>query len=207
MAFLGSPSKVSTPFVLDESFFLEKESAATFSVNGKLYFNFVVNKIGEEMNEKKINIGDNAPDFCLLDQDEKETCLSNYQGKNVILYFYPKDNTPGCSLEAIMFTKYKNEFEKLNTTILGVSKDSCNSHRKFIENKKINLTLISDTEKEIHKKYGVWKLKKFMGKELLGTIRTTFLIDTKGIIKKIWSNVRVKGHVEKVLEEVKKLKY
>lgn len=104
-----------------------------------------------------------------------------------------------------MFTKYREEFEKLNTTIIGISKDSCSSHRKFIENKKLNLTLISDTDKEIHEKYGVWRLKKFMGKEFLGTIRTTFLIDITGKIKQIWNNVRVKGHVEKVLEEVQKL--
>ena len=158
------------------------------------------------MNNQKLKIGDYAPDFCLPDQDEKEICLSNYKGKNIVLYFYPKDNTPGCSLEAMMFTKYKNEFEKFNTTILGISKDSCSSHRKFIENKNLNLTLISDTEKEIHKKFGVWDLKKYMGKEFMGTIRTTFLIDTEGIITKIWGNVKVKGHVEEVLEEVKKLK-
>jgi len=103
------------------------------------------------MNEQKLNIGDQAPDFCLPNQDEKKICLSNYNGKNVVLYFYPKDNTPGCSLEAMMFTKYKAEFEKLNTTILGISKDSCSSHRKFIENKKLNLTLISDSEKKVKK--------------------------------------------------------
>jgi len=157
------------------------------------------------MDETKLNIGDKAPDFCLLDQDKKEICLKDYEGKNIILYFYPKDNTPGCSLEAMMFTKYKPEFEKLNTTIIGVSKDSCDSHRKFIKNKNLNLTLISDEDKEINEKYGVWKPKKFMGKEFLGTIRTTFLISKEGIIKKIWDNVKVKGHVEELLDEVKKL--
>ena len=157
------------------------------------------------MDETKLNIGDKAPDFCLLDQDKKEICLKDYEGKNIILYFYQKDNTPGCSLEAMMFTKYKPEFEKLNTTIIGVSKDSCDSHRKFIKNKNLNLTLISDEDKEINEKYGVWKPKKFMGKEFLGTIRTTFLISKEGIIKKIWDNVKVKGHVEEVLDEVKKL--
>ena len=158
-----------------------------------------------KMKETKLKIGDNAPNFCLLNQDEKEICLEDYKGKNVVLYFYPKDNTPGCSMEAMMFTKYKPEFEKYNTTILGVSKDSCSSHRKFIENKNLNLTLISDENKEIHEKYGVWRLKKFMGKEFLGTIRTTFLIDDIGKIKNIWNNVKVKGHVEEVLENVKNL--
>ncbi len=156
------------------------------------------------MNEK-LKEGDSAPDFCLPNQDNANVCLKDYQGKNVILYFYPKDNTPGCSLEAMMFTKYKPEFENLNTTVLGVSKDSCESHRKFIEKKNLNLTLISDEDKEIHEKYGVWRLKKFMGKEFLGTIRTTFLINSEGRITKIWDKVKVKNHVEEVLNEVKKL--
>jgi peroxiredoxin Q/BCP len=108
-------------------------------------------------------------------------------------------------MEAMMFTKYKPEFEKHNTTILGISKDSCESHRKFIEKKNLNLTLISDSEKKIHEKYGVWRLKKFMGKEFLGTIRTTFLIDKNGVIQKKWDNVKVNGHVEQVLNGVKKL--
>jgi peroxiredoxin Q/BCP len=157
------------------------------------------------MTEIKLNIGDNAPDFCLKNQDEKEICLKNYKGKNVILYFYPKDNTPGCSIEAMTFTKYREEFEKNNTIILGVSKDSCTSHKKFIENKNLNITLISDEEKEIHESYGVWRMKKFMGKEFMGTIRTTFLIDSTGKIRKIWDNVKVKGHVEEVLDRVKEL--
>ena len=157
------------------------------------------------MNNIKLKVGDIAPDFCLLNQDEKEICLKDFKGKNVILYFYHKDNTPGCSLEAMMFTKYKPDFEKLHTTVIGVSKDSCNSHKKFIKNKNLNITLISDTEKEIHKKYGVWRLKKFIGREFLGTIRTTFLIDSDEIIKKIWDNVKVKGHVEEVFKAVKNL--
>jgi peroxiredoxin Q/BCP len=153
----------------------------------------------------KLNIGDIAPDFCLKNQDEEQICLNDYKGKNVVLYFYPKDNTPGCSLEAMTFTKYKEDFKKYNTTIIGVSKDSCESHRKFIENKNLNITLISDSEKEIQESYGVWRLKKFMGREFLGTIRSTFLIDSEGIIIKIWDKVKVKGHVEDVLDEVIKL--
>ncbi|PNX49117.1 MAG: thioredoxin-dependent thiol peroxidase [Thermoplasmata archaeon M9B1D] len=154
----------------------------------------------------RLKEGDIAPDFCMPDQNEKKVCLKDYKGKNIVLYFYPKDNTPGCSLEAMMFTKYKPEFEKNKTTILGVSKDTCDSHRKFIEKKNLNLTLISDIDKEIQKKYGVWRLKKFMGKEFVGTIRTTFLIDSNGKIKKIWDKVKVQGHAEQVLDEVKKLK-
>jgi thioredoxin-dependent peroxiredoxin len=158
------------------------------------------------MTNETVSEGDGAPDFCLLNQDEKEVCLNQYRGKNVILYFYPKDNTPGCSLEAMSFTKFKDEFEEINTFILGISKDSCQSHQRFIEKKDLNLTLISDPDKEIHKKYGVWRLKKFMGREFMGTIRSTFFIDTNGVIQKIWDNVRVKGHVEQVLEEVKRKK-
>jgi len=157
------------------------------------------------MNEQQVKISQKAPDFCIKDQDEQEFCLQDLKGKNIILYFYPKDNTPGCSLEAMMFTKYKKEFEQLNTTILGVSKDSCQSHRKFIQNKQLNLTLLSDSEKEVQIKYGVWKPKKFMGKEIIGTVRTTFLLDTDQRVRCIWNNVKVKGHVEEVLAAVKQL--
>jgi len=153
----------------------------------------------------KLNKGDIAPDFCLKNQDGEKICLKDFKGKNIVLYFYPKDNTPGCSLEAMTFTKFKDEFEKYNTTIVGVSKDSCASHKKFIENKKLNITLISDVENEIQEKYGVWRPKKFMGREFVGTVRSTFLIDSNAIIQKIWDNVKVKGHVEEVLEEVKNL--
>jgi thioredoxin-dependent peroxiredoxin len=107
------------------------------------------------MSNETLSVGDKAPDFCLRNQDEKEICLTDYQGKNVILYFYPKDNTSGCSLEAMTFTQYKDEFERHNTIILGISKDSCQSHQRFIQKKDLNITLISDPEKEIHKKYGV----------------------------------------------------
>jgi peroxiredoxin Q/BCP len=153
----------------------------------------------------KLNEGDIAPDFCLKNQDEENICLKDFNGRNVVLYFYPKDNTPGCSLEAMTFTKYKSEFEKYNTTIIGVSKDSCDSHKKFIKNKNLNITLISDIDKEIQEKYGVWRLKKFMGKEFMGTVRTTFLIDENGKIIKMWDKVKVKGHVEEVLEKVREL--
>ena len=153
----------------------------------------------------KLDEGDNAPDFCLKNQDEENICLRDFKGKNVVLYFYPKDNTPGCSLEAMAFTKYKSEFEKFNTTIIGASKDSCDSHKKFIKNKNLNITLISDIDKKIQERYGVWRLKKFMGREFMGTVRTTFLIDTNGKIRKIWDKVKVRGHVEDVLEKVKKL--
>ena len=170
----------------------------------KLILMFLLKELGVLI-MAKLNEGDVAPDFCLKNQDEEKICLKDYNGKNVILYFYPKDNTPGCSLEAMTFTKYKDEFEKYNTTIIGVSKDSCESHKKFIKNKNLNITLISDSEKEIQESYGVWRLKKFMGREFMGTVRSTFLIDSSGKIRKIWNKVKVKGHVEEVLNEVKNL--
>ena len=147
--------------------------------------------------------GDKAPDFCLPNQDEEKTCLSDYKGKHVILYFYPKDNTPGCSLEAMQFTKFKQDFEAADTTVLGISKDSCESHKKFIEKKDLNLTLISDSDHKIQEEYGVWQKKKFMGKEYMGTVRSTFLIDKDGFIRKIWPKVKVKEHAEDVLAAVK----
>lgn len=153
----------------------------------------------------KLNEGDIAPDFCLKNQDEENICLRDFKCQKIVLYFYPKDNTPGCSMEAMTFTRYKDEFEKYNTTIIGVSKDSCDSHKKFIENKNLNITLISDIDKDIQKKYGVWRLKKFMGREFMGTVRSTFLIDEDGKIRKIWDKVKVKDHVEEVLENVKNL--
>lgn len=156
------------------------------------------------MTEDLLSAGMAAPDFCLQDAYEKETCLRDFIGKRVVLYFYPKDNTPGCSLEAMDFSMLKDEFEKENTVILGVSKDSCKSHQDFIDKKRLTIMLLSDPEAEVQKKYKVWKPKKFMGREFLGTVRSTFLIDTQGKISKTWPDVKVKGHAEEVLSEVRK---
>ena len=147
--------------------------------------------------------GVKAPEFNLQDAYGKEHRLSDYFGKWVVLYFYPKDNTPGCTLEAIDFSRLKNDFEKYNAVILGVSKDSCVSHQKFIDSKGLTITLLSDSDASIQKIYGVWKPKKFMGKEFLGTMRTTYLIDTKGDITKRWDKVNPLGHAKNVLEEIK----
>lgn len=149
------------------------------------------------MNEK-------APDFELPDANGNKIKLSDYKGKNVVVYFYPKDNTPGCTIEAIDFSALKKEFEKKNTVILGISKDTCKSHQKFIDDRKLTITLLSDEDHKVQEKYEVWKPKKFMGREFLGTIRSTFLIDKTGVIQKIWSPVNVKGHAQEVLKEIKK---
>ena len=152
-----------------------------------------------------LQIGDKAPDFCLPNQDEIEICLRDFKGKWVVLYFYPKDNTPGCTTEALDFTQNIEEFEKLNAVVVGISPDSPKKHKNFIEKKNLKVILLSDENKEVLKLYDVWKLKKMYGKEYMGVVRSTYLIDPDGIIKQIWTNVKVKGHVQKVKETLKEL--
>ena len=153
-----------------------------------------------------LQIGDKAPEFCLPNQDSEEVCLRDLQGSWVVLYFYPKDNTPGCTTEAIDFTALKSEFEKEGATILGVSPDSVKKHQNFITKKELQITLLSDEDKEVAQKYGVWQLKKLYGREYMGIVRSTFLIDPDGNIAEIWTKVKVKGHAQEVLEKLKELK-
>ncbi|NPA82005.1 MAG: thioredoxin-dependent thiol peroxidase [Epsilonproteobacteria bacterium] len=153
-----------------------------------------------------IEVGEMAPDFCLPNQDENEICLRDLRGKWVVLYFYPKDNTPGCTAEAIDFTENLPEFEELDAVVLGVSPDSPKKHRNFIEKKGLKITLLSDENKEVLEKYGVWQLKKMCGREYMGVVRTTYLIDPEGKVAARWDKVRVKGHVEKVKEKLKELR-
>jgi peroxiredoxin Q/BCP len=153
-----------------------------------------------------LEIGDEAPGFCLPDKDYKEFCLKDFRGKFVILYFYPKDNTPGCTTEAIGFTGILPKFQDLDATVIGISPDSPESHAKFVEKKSLKVTLLSDADKRVLKAYGKWGLKKFRGKEYMGVVRSTFLIDPEGKIAHIWPKVSVKGHPEdvmRVLNEVK----
>lgn len=148
----------------------------------------------------ELNIGDKAPEFCLPDAEKGETCLKDMKGKWVVLYFYPKDNTPGCTMEALEFTAAEEDFEEKNAVILGVSPDSTKSHAKFKEKHDLGITLLSDTEKKILRNYGVWQKKKMFGREYMGVVRSTFLIDTEGMITHIWRKVKVKGHVDSVME-------
>jgi len=152
-----------------------------------------------------LEIGTKAPDFCLKNQDETEICLRDLKGKWIVLYFYPKDNTPGCTTEACEFTEALPEFEEMDAVILGVSPDSPKKHRNFIEKKGLKITLLSDEEKEVLQAYDVWKLKKNYGREYMGVVRTTYIIDPEGNIAWGWTNVRVKGHVEAVKEKLKAL--
>ncbi len=151
--------------------------------------------------------GSIAPNFCLPDQDENKVCLEDFKGKWVILYFYPRDNTPGCTKEAIEFSEHFEEFSKLDAVILGVSADSTKSHKKFIDKHNLKVTLLSDIDHDVLEKYGVWELKKRYGREYYGTVRSTFIIDPEGKIRRAFKNVKVKGHVDEVkqtLEELKK---
>jgi len=153
----------------------------------------------------RLKEGDKAPDFVGMTLDGKVS-LKDFKGKNVILYFYPKDNTPGCTIEANDFSSYKEKFERENSVIIGVSRDDLKSHDKFTCDHKLKIKLISDEELKIQKMYGVWGKKKFLGKEFMGTIRTTFLIDKQGKIAQIWPNVKVNGHAEEVLNVIREIK-
>jgi peroxiredoxin Q/BCP len=153
----------------------------------------------------KLETGQIAPDFSLMSDENSEIVLSELKGKNVVLYFYPKDDTPGCTIEAQDFTKKIKEFEKLDCIVLGISKDNVASHCKFIDKYNLAFNLLADETAEICKKYGVIKEKSMFGKKYMGIDRSTFLIDKMGKIAKIWRAVKVNGHVEEVLEALKAL--
>lgn len=153
-----------------------------------------------------IKVGDTAPEFCLPNQDDIEICSRDLKGKWIVLYFYPRDNTPGCTTEACDFTEAAPDFSELDAVILGVSADSTQKHRNFIEKKELGITLLSDEDTSMMQKYGVWQLKKNYGKEYMGIVRTTFIIDPEGVVQAVWEKVRVKEHVAKVKEELERLK-
>ena len=148
--------------------------------------------------------GIKAPDFTAIDQDGVKVKLSSFKAKkNVVLYFYPKDMTPGCTTQACNFRDQHKKFK--DAVILGVSIDSIERHQKFIAKYDLPFTLIADIEKKVVQKYGVWQEKKLYGKTFMGIVRTTFIIDKAGTIQKIFSKVKVKNHIEEVLSELKKL--
>lgn len=143
-----------------------------------------------------------APDFQLQDQNGKLHKLSDYKGKLVLLYFYPKDDTAGCTKEACSIRDAFPFFEKSNVTVLGISTDSPSSHKKFIEKYHLPFVLLSDTDKKVVNLYGVWGLKKFLGKEYMGILRTSFLINPEGKIAKIYEKVKPETHTEEVLTDI-----
>ncbi len=147
-----------------------------------------------------------APDFTLPSTNGENQKLKDLLGKYVVIYFYPKDDTPGCTIETNDFNKLLPKFKKLNCEIFGISKDTIKSHDKFREKFKIKFDLLSDEEIKVLKKYKVWGKKKFMGREFMGIIRSTILIDKKGKVIKVWDNVKVKDHAREVLETLKSLR-
>ena len=153
----------------------------------------------------RLEPGKKAPAFTLPNQDDKKIALTDFSGMWTVLYFYPKDNTPGCTTEACDFSSGLKGFEKLNAKVLGVSPDSTESHRKFIAKQNLKITLLSDPDKKVLAKYGAWGVKKMYGKESLGVIRSTFIIDPKGKIAHAWYSVKATGHVEKVAAKLKEL--
>ena len=152
-----------------------------------------------------LKVGEKAPDFCLPDDQGKQVCLKDFAGRWVVLYFYPKDNTPGCTTEAKEFSELIHEFEKLNAVVIGISKDSVESHKKFKEKHQLKVTLLSDVERKVIEAYGAWQLKKRFGKESYGVVRCTYIIDLSGKVAHLWKSVRAKGHAAKVLEKLKEL--
>jgi len=153
-----------------------------------------------------LEIGKKSPEFCLPNQDDVEICSRDLKGKWIVLYFYPRDNTPGCTTEACEFTEAEPEFDNLDAIILGVSADTTKKHRSFIEKKELGITLLSDVSTEMMQEFGVWQLKKNYGKEYMGIVRTTLIINPDGIIEAIWDKVRVKDHVKNVREKLEELK-
>src|SRR6266700_4202498 len=155
--------------------------------------------IGLVVIQLKLKEGDKAPEFTALTNGGGEVSLSDFKGKSVILYFYPRDNTPGCTKEACAFRDEFAAFKKKGAVVLGVSTDSAKSHDKFVEKQKLPFTLLADEDKKIVNAYGVWGEKHFMGMKFMGTNRVTFLIGSDGRIKKIWPKVKPAQHAEEVL--------
>ncbi len=159
-------------------------------------------KLSSKAGEVTLQVGDKAPDFSLKSDKEETVKLSSYKGKKVVIYFYPKDDTPGCTKEACSFRDGFSEIQRKGAIILGVSTDSVESHKKFKEKYHLNFQLLSDADKKVVNAYGVWKEKAMYGKKYMGIERTTFVIDENGKIKKVFPKVKVEGHYDEVLAEL-----
>ncbi|MDU0204916.1 MULTISPECIES: thioredoxin-dependent thiol peroxidase [Paenibacillus] len=146
-----------------------------------------------------------APDFTLPASSGSSVSLHDYKGKKVVIYFYPQDNTPTCTQQSCDFRDYNGKFAELGVEVIGISPDELNAHHKFIAKYELPFLLLSDSDHQVAEKYGVWALKKLYGREYMGIVRSTFLIDEEGYIVKEWSKVRIKNHVQSVLEAVEAL--
>lgn len=153
-----------------------------------------------------LSIGDKAPDFNLKDQNDQPTSLNDFRGQWIVLYFYPKDNTKGCTLEAKNFSDRTTDFNVEHIKIIGINPDSTTSHKKFEEKQNLSITLLSDPEQKTLNDYDVWKSKKMYGKQYMGVVRSTFLINPNGEIEYIWSKVKVPNHVNEVMNVIKEKK-
>jgi len=153
-----------------------------------------------------VEVGQPAPDFTLPSDSGEHVRLSQFRGSPVVLYFYPKDDTPGCTREACAFRDLKQELVKLGAVILGVSPDGVESHKKFREKFNLNFPLLADVDHSVAEAYGAWREKTRFGKKSMGIQRSTFLIDANGVVRKVWKNVQVDGHDEQVLEALKALR-
>ncbi|PWU66966.1 MULTISPECIES: thioredoxin-dependent thiol peroxidase [Gracilibacillus] len=150
-----------------------------------------------------VEVGQEVQDFELMNNKGETVKLSDYKGKHVVLYFYPKDDTPGCTTEACDFRDNYESFQDLDAVILGVSPDSEESHKKFIDKHSLPFELLVDEDKKVAEQFNVWQLKNKFGKEYMGIVRSTFIIDKQGILQKEFRNVQVKGHVEKALSYIR----
>ena len=152
-----------------------------------------------------IEAGQAAPDFTLFDQNGQEVTLSRFRGKPVVLYFYPKDATPGCTTEACAFRDARADFERAGAEVIGVSPDGVKSHQKFAAKYELPFTLAADVDKKVCELYGVWQEKTMYGKKSMGVVRSTFVIDAEGIVRHVFPKVKVEGHSNAVLEALNKL--
>lgn len=158
------------------------------------------------MNAEQPTVGARAPEFCLSDKDEKQVCLKDFRGKWTVVYFYPHDNTPGCTAEACAFSERLADFEGLDAAVIGISTDSPESHRRFAARHKLTFPLLSDPDHKVIEQWGVWQPKKFIGKEFLGTVRATFLVDPEGRVAHAWPKVKIWGHADEVKAKLAELR-
>lgn len=156
-------------------------------------------------NNLKLSVGDKVPDFTLLSDQNKEINVKDLKGKNIVIYFYPKDDTPGCTVEAKDFSCLLDEFEKLNTVVIGISKDDLKSHEKFRNKHNLTHILLADTTTAVANNFDSWGEKSLYGRKYMAVLRNTFLINKEGVIHKIWENVKVNGHAQEVLAEIRKM--